>query len=1248
MVCILQWNARSLVANGQEFKKFIKDLEDKPDLLCVQETWLKPCLDYSIPGYVCFRKDRIDRPGGGCATFVKIGLQYKLCECNVSLENLITEVWTTEGKLVIVNCYNPCKPLVLLELEEMMSKTGSSAIWVGDFNAHSPLWGSQDMDSNGKVIEELLDRGNLIILNDNSPTRFDVNTNRTSCLDLTFATPALARIAEWKVMNKDAIGSDHFPVVSTFKRALVTNQSDRMARFDYSRADWNKFREVTIAGLDIINSDGSIEEMCESLTAMIINGASESIPCRRCPRERIIVPWWNKKCDQAIGKRKQAFRTLRKNPTEKNLIEFKKCRALARKIIKSEKKKSWRTYCGTINHNTPVKQVWSRIHKMSGKTFNLSFPVLKNGSSEAVFSKDKADMCAKVFQDVHNSKSLSEESLRLRENILQMEGWKLINSAETIKDYNKYFSIKELKDAIQAGANTSPGQDGISYKLLQHLDDIVLDEICVLCNYIWEAGTIPKVWKHAVVLPILKPGKDPSSPSSYRPIALTAVLCKVMERMVTNRLVYFLEISGFLVNYQNGFRIGRNTMDSVSVLDQDIRRAIINKEAVVAVFLDIEKAYDSMWREGLLIKLFNAGISGRMFLWIKDFLSNRTIQVRVENELSDLVSIANGTPQGSVISPVLFNVMINDIFSDINVRFGRSLFADDGAIWRRGKNVEFLMKQTQIALNQIVQWANRWGFKISTSKSSFMIFGFKRKIPDLNLKIYECDLEKVKVFKFLGIWMDEKLTWGIHIEKIIARCEKINNILRSLAGSDWGAERLTLHMIYRAMIRPILDYGSFVFGAARKTALTKIDIIQAKALRICSGAFKTTPIPALLVEMNETPLNIRRKKLGLQYWARLKGLMYNSTAKSLLEEYYEFVNKKDKSNFLFEIQQIAKKAVQGTEVIGSVWSPVPVWLLPEPEVDLCFLGLDKTKASKQISKDISQNLDQICYIFTDGSKDPRSGRAGFGVYVMSHQIKQSIRITDCSSVYSSELAAIWWALEWVQENKPISSHIYSDSAAALQALRGGLSGGARPDLVVKILCCLYRVELDGCSVKFSWIPGHSDILGNEMADNLAKESLTRNGIDRYIPLGKFEYISIFKIIIEQQWQREWEKEKRGRHYFSCQPLIKNSRVSLSTCRQDQVKLTRLRLGHCGLADCLKVISKHPDGLCACGESENVTHVLMRCPRYLGERQTLFRTLSELGITVFSFKTIFSEGPNSASIDKAVVKFLHGTGLYFKI
>lgn len=239
---------------------------------------------------------------------------------------------------------------------------------------------------------------------------------------------------------------------------------------------------------------------------------------------------------------------------------------------------------------------------------------------------------------------------------------------------------------------------------------------------------MPKEWKHATIVPILKPGENADDSKLYRPIALTAVLCKIMERMVTDRLVYMLEKQEFFVPYQSGFRTGRSTMDSVLVLDLDIRRAMANKEVVMSVFLDIEKAYDTVWKEGLMIKLYDAGVRGRMLNWIKDFLKERTIQVRVDGSMSSKENVENGTPQGSVISPVLFNVMINDIFSKLNRGFGMALFADDAAVWKRGRNLNYIYKQVQQAINKVEAWADEWGFRISVSKSKYVVFGLKRKL----------------------------------------------------------------------------------------------------------------------------------------------------------------------------------------------------------------------------------------------------------------------------------------------------------------------------------------------------------------------------------------------------------------------------------------------------------------------------------------------------------------------------------------
>lgn len=155
---LLQWNARSLIANGQEFKKFVAESEVKPDIVCIQETWLRPHLDFIIPGYESVRFDRGGSQGGGCATFVRDGISFKRIATSIEIECVVIEVYKSDGNLVVINFYNPCKSLNLDVLEDIVRRQGKrKEIWCGDFNAHSSLWGSKHTDNNGEVVEELMD-----------------------------------------------------------------------------------------------------------------------------------------------------------------------------------------------------------------------------------------------------------------------------------------------------------------------------------------------------------------------------------------------------------------------------------------------------------------------------------------------------------------------------------------------------------------------------------------------------------------------------------------------------------------------------------------------------------------------------------------------------------------------------------------------------------------------------------------------------------------------------------------------------------------------------------------------------------------------------------------------------------------------------------------------------------------------------------------------------------------------------------
>lgn len=160
-----------------------------------------------------------------------------------------------------------------------------------------------------------------------------------------------------------------------------------------------------------------------------------------------------------------------------------------------------------------------------------------------------------------------------------------------------------------------------------------------------------------------------------------------------------------------------------------------------------------------------------------------------------------------------------------------------------------------------------------------------KSVWDVGLRIHGMDLENVKQIKFLGMWLDERLTWKAHIEKFCVNSGRIIKDLQCLAGSDWGASTEELLMIYRTSIRFILDYGCASYGTDASFVLKKLDVIQSKALRVCSGAFITTPISALLVEMGELLLSLRRCKLGLQYLMKIRGQAETDPVKSLWSQY---------------------------------------------------------------------------------------------------------------------------------------------------------------------------------------------------------------------------------------------------------------------------------------------------------------------------------------------------------------------------
>jgi len=376
----------------------------------------------------------------------------------------------------------------------------------------------------------------------------------------------------------------------------------------------------------------------------------------------------------------------------------------------------------------------------------------------------------------------------------------------------------------------------------------------------FRAGIVPDGWKLANVTPVHKKGSKANA-TNYRPISLLPIVSKIMEKIINNKLMRYLEGNNLLHSSQFGFRKQRSSLQSVLSISQAAEDALDAGEEYRIVSLDISSAFDKVWHAGLLSKLRSYGISGCLLNWLQNYISNRKPCVVYQGFTSPLLPINAGVPQGSVLGPSLFLLYINDL--PYLLKNDSCLFADDTSVHspvKRDRDHQLVADSINADLTTIEQWASIWQVTFNHAKTQTMtISRRRRRTKPPRLRFGDSEIDESDSIHLLGVTLNRSMDWSPHI---------LNTARRS--SQQYGALRRTAiflppqarHIVYKAIIRPTMEFGSPCWGnsAGNTTSLSGLDSIQRK----CNLLFPDYSLDSLQHRRNVADVSVFRNILQLQ------------------------------------------------------------------------------------------------------------------------------------------------------------------------------------------------------------------------------------------------------------------------------------------------------------------------------------------------------------------------------------------------
>ncbi|KAH9413968.1 hypothetical protein DERP_014489 [Dermatophagoides pteronyssinus] len=841
-------------------------------------------------------------------------------------------------------------------------------IFTGDFNGWHPAWGSATTNLRGEAIFNFISSNQLIILNDGtSPTR--ESGDSATFIDITFVNNrAINMINDWKVLN-EITHSDHnlisFQITNT--KSLPDQSITR--KFKTKNVNWDKFNQIASKEIQCfdrrsrcLRSAEEVNDLVDSLSDTIIRICECTLP-RNKPGKRSIY-WFNnelkekqQKCKRLRRKWKRSNNQYLKEIHLNNYIEYLK--EYKNQLI-STKKESIRQFY-SIQDNSSI---WKQVYKWCKTPTNLNqnLKTIKTDQGWTSSPLETANhLLNKFFPD--DQPDNTDQSII---SAFAQSTYSATNDAP--------FSREEVNDAIATENDSkSPGADSISANIIKNINKLFPTLYFNIFNACLELSAFPKSWKLSTVKIIPKLGSNLQTAKAFRPISLLSVTGKIFEKLIYKRLLFWIhQHPTGLSNNQYGFRPQRSTDDAINVIVNK-RNEILNKKHYgIFISLDVAGAFDSAWWSLIISSLMNLNIPKNIIEILKSYFTDRKASLVICGEKAEK-SLSRGCPQGAKCSPLLWNILYDNLLK-LQLPIGCYLqaFADDAFLIVTHEKLDVCENRANKALARIFKWGNQNKIEFNPNKTQAMLISKKRKTRDIVLQINGSRIELVNSLKYLGVIIENKNKWNLHLDMISKKSLKLYHQIMRTTGKEWGLSGEVLRTIYTVAIEPILTYACSSWHG------------RSFAISIIKG-YRTISTEAAIVLANIDPLDLK-----ILYCTNRYHLKRGNPTNNCID--------------LIPFQ------------------------LRAPFSNRLHPALSTNMESRNCPQ--HHRID----IFTDGSKIDNQTGCAFAAIENNNIIHSTkLRLADECSVFQAELLAILQAIQWCIAND-LDARIHCDSQAAIKAV----------------------------------------------------------------------------------------------------------------------------------------------------------------------------------------------------------------------